>query len=218
MKKYLFVVGFCLMAALRASAQFEIIDEVIKAAIEAVDLGVQKVQNQTLIIQDAQKELENVMAQLHLQDITGWVKQQRDLYSGYYQELWQVKNAIGAYGQLKGIVEKQIRLVLDCRRAYLLAEADAHFSAVEVGEIKRVLDGLLTESGKNIALLEQVLKAFVLQMNDADRLGLLSEVSRRIDSSYGALRVFTQQNSVLSLHRSKSAADAEAVKGLYGIK
>ena len=79
----------------RADAQIiDAIEDIIKAALMAVDLGIQKVQTETVNLQDAEKALENAMAQTQLGDITSWVQQQKDLFSGYYQELLQVKNAL----------------------------------------------------------------------------------------------------------------------------
>src|ERR1700733_14483045 len=87
-------VALTVLPASKADAQIiDIIEEAIKDAIMAVDLGIQKVQTQTIYLQDAQKAVENAMQQLHLTDITSWVQQQKDLYSEYYQELWQIKNA-----------------------------------------------------------------------------------------------------------------------------
>src|ERR1700682_5370378 len=95
----------------RAQAQIEIIVEVIKQAIMAVDLGVQKLQTQTIHLQTIQKAVENAMQQLQLTDITDWVQKQKELYAGYYQELWQVKNALSYYGKVKDMLEKQAQLV-----------------------------------------------------------------------------------------------------------
>jgi hypothetical protein len=204
--------------SMRSQAQLEIVVEVIRAAIEAADIAVQKVQNQTLILQDAQKEVENVMAQLHLQEITDWCRQKRDLYSGYYQELWQVKNVLATYEQAKGLVDKQIRLVSDVQRAYGLALSDPHFSSAEQQHIKAVLDGIFSESVKNVDQLGLVLKAFVTQMSDGDRLKLLTSANRKVDDNYSSLRVFMSGNTLLSLQRAKTAEDAEMIKVLYGIK
>jgi hypothetical protein len=82
----------------RASAQIlDIIglaEAVAKEVIEAADLKIQELQNETIALQNAEKELENNMTGGLLDDITGWVQQQENLYGEYYQELWQVKSAL----------------------------------------------------------------------------------------------------------------------------
>src|ERR1044071_1348289 len=75
----------------------EIIKAGIKKVIRAVDLKIQRLQNKTIWLQNAQKVIENTMSQLKLNEITDWVEKQRVLYKDYYDELWEVKNVISYY-------------------------------------------------------------------------------------------------------------------------
>lgn len=201
----------------KADAQIEVIQEIIKRAIMAIDLGVQRVQEQTIKLQAVQKELENAMQKLHLDDITNWVQKQKDLYQEYYTELWQIKNAITYYQRVKDMIEKQAHLVGDYKRAYALVRQDNHFNADEVSHIYKVYDGILAQSIKNIDQIEMVINAFVTQMNDADRLRIIDEADRRIDENYNDLKQFTQENILISLQRSKDQSEINSVKMLYGI-
>src|SRR6266702_2309123 len=107
-KLFFFLLGAAsLLLPTSVQAQLEIIDEAIKAAIMAVDLGIQKIQTETIVLQEAQKELENTMQQTQLTAITDWVQRQRDLYANYYAELWQVKTVIATYSKVAALVEKQ---------------------------------------------------------------------------------------------------------------
>ncbi|HNU47553.1 MAG TPA: conjugal transfer protein TraI, partial [Bacteroidia bacterium] len=65
-----------------------IIKEGIKKVIKAVDLKIQRLQNKTIWLQNAQKTLENKMSQLKLTEIRDWVQKQKKLYEDYFQELW----------------------------------------------------------------------------------------------------------------------------------
>ena len=66
-----------------ASAQIPIL-EIIKAGVKkvimAVDLQVQRMQNKTIWLQNAQKEMENILSETKLDEISDWVQQQKDLY------------------------------------------------------------------------------------------------------------------------------------------
>ena len=207
-----------LLPARKASAQIEIIGEVVKAAIMAIDLGVQKIQTQTIFLQDAQKELENAMEATHLSDITNWVQQQKDLYSEYYQELWQVKNALVLYSTVKNMIERQVQLVSDYKKAYAAVQQDRHFSAGEVSQIEGVYSRILDESAQSVNVLALVINAFVTQMDDGDRMELINTLGERIDQNYYDLQAFTQENVLLSLQRSKDRADITTIKSLYGIQ
>ncbi|MDP4247380.1 MAG: conjugal transfer protein TraI [Bacteroidota bacterium] len=202
----------------RASAQIEVIEEVIKEIIMAIDLGIQKVQTETIALQDAQKMVENAMQQTHLNDITDWVQKQKDLYQGYYRELWEIKEAIAGYKRVKDLIAKQVQLVSDYRQAYSLVGRDKHFSADELAHIYHVYDGILAQSVENVGALEKVINAFLTQMDDADRLRIIDETGRRIDKNSTDLRQFTQENIMLSLQRSRDQSDLQTVRSLYGLQ
>jgi hypothetical protein len=218
MKQKLALFLCCLLLSCRpVYAQIEIIGEVIKAAIMAADLAVQKVQTETIILQDAQKTLENAMQSLQLGAITEWVQRQKDLYSAYYQELWQVKEVFLTYGKVKGMVEKQALLVANYKRAYASFRQDAHFSPQELQHIYNVYNGILSQSISNIQQLGLVINAMVTQMEDGDRLRIIEATGRNIDKNYDDFQQFTQENILLSLQRSKSQQELGMIRALYGI-
>jgi transcriptional regulator of heat shock response len=98
-----------LMPSKPAKAQF-IIGEVIKLTvtkiIKAIDLKVQRMQNKTIWLQNAQKVIENQLSKTKLTEISGWTEQQRSLYSDYYAELGKIKSVIAKYQRIKDITLK----------------------------------------------------------------------------------------------------------------
>ncbi len=113
----------------KTNAQFpilEIIQAGVKKVIKAVDLKIQRLQNETIWLQNAQKTLENKMQELKLNEIGGWVEKQRALYANYYEELWKVKSAISYYRQVKDAIDKQLRIVDEYKRALGLFRQDRH--------------------------------------------------------------------------------------------
>src|ERR1700730_43201 len=74
-----------------------IIKEGIKKVIVAVDLEIQRLQNKTIWLQNAQKAVENEMSKLKLDEISTWVEKQRKLYADYFDELSKVKEVIATY-------------------------------------------------------------------------------------------------------------------------
>ena len=211
------MIGLLNLAPFGAQAQIEIIDEAIKAAIMAVDLGIQKIQTETIVLQDAQKQLENVMQQTQLTAITDWVQQQKDLYANYYAELWQVKSAIVTYSKVGALIEKQARLVSEYKQVYARVQQDPHFSAAEVSHILLVYQGILKESVDNVNQLALVIKALVTQMEDGGRLRIIDAASDRIDRNYSDLQRFTQENTLLSMQRAKDQQDGDMIRRLYGL-
>jgi hypothetical protein len=215
----LLMLGITVIPAGRANAQIiDAIEEVIKAALMAVDLGIQKVQTETINLQDAQKAVENAMQQTQLGDIANWVQQQKSLFSEYYQELLQVKNALTAYDKVVSMIDKQAQLVKDYQTAYAAMQKDSHFSAQEISYIGSVYNGILNQSVENLKQLEMVITALVTQMSDGSRLRIIDGAGARIDKNYSDLHQFTQQNILLSMQRATDANDLQEVELLYGLQ
>src|SRR5690606_15268889 len=129
---------------------YEIIKAAIVKVIKAVDLQIQRLQNRTIWLQNAQKELENVMSKLKLKEISAWTKKQREQYDSYFKELWKVKNAIAAYQQVRDIMKRQLQLVEEYKRAWGLLQQSGNFTPEELNYMFRVYSGMLEESLKNL--------------------------------------------------------------------
>lgn len=225
MKKRLIVVFFiiiiCFAPLQRANAQMAIA-EIIKAAIvkviKAVDLKIQRLQNKTIWLQNAQKTLENTMSKLKLDEITNWVEKQKQLYEDYFNELQTVKAVISYYRRVKDITEKQVHLVQEYKRSWALFKQDKHFTPDELAYMERVYKGILDESVKNLDQIVLVINSFQTQMTDAKRLEIINAAADRIDVNLDDLRTFNGQGILISLQRSKVQNDIDAVKKLYGIQ
>ena len=213
------IVGIGLMLAGRTTchAQVNIIGEALKRVIMAIDLRIQKMQTQTILLQDAQRQLENIMEATHLADITDWVEQQKDLYSEYYQELWQGKEVLQYYPAVKEMIDKEARLVAAYKQAYGALAADSHLQPQEIEACLQVYQGIIRRSSRAIDQLSTIIQAFTTQMADADRLKMINELSANIDREYHQLYLFTQHTILLSLQRSKDIQDINLIKALYGL-
>ena len=225
MKKLLVMAGIVLMGTIapvqKAEATNPIL-EIIKAAvikvIKAVDLKIQRLQNKTIWLQNAQKVLENTLSKLKLDNIAGWVEKQKTLYKDYYEELYKVKAIIAYYQRIKDIAEKQARLVEEYQWAWGLFKQDGNFTADELEYMAEVYSGLLDQSAKNIDQILLVVSSFTTQMSDAKRLEIINAAADQVDANYYDLVKFNQEAILLSLQRAKAKNDVEAVKELYGIK
>jgi hypothetical protein len=195
----------------------EIVKAVTKKVIKAIDLRIQKLQNKTIWLQNAQKKIENVLSKLKLDEISDWTKKQKDLYKGYYEELAKVKSIITYYQRIKDITKKQTRLVAEYERAWNLFKQDTHFKESEIQYMERVYAGILEESLKNMDQIFLILDSFTTQMSDLKRLEIINKAADQIDSNYDDLTLFNQQNVMLSLQRAKTEADVNQVKQFYGI-
>jgi len=197
---------------------WQIVKEAIIKVIKAIDLAVQRVQNQTIRLQHIQKEIENTMVKLKLREIAEWGEKQRKLFQTYYDELWKVKRIIAYYKRIKSIVDNQLLLVQEYKRAYALVGNDKNFNPNELIYIYDVYTGILEESAKNIEELMIVVQSFSTQMSDAARLELIAQTDNAVSKNLSHLRRFTNQNIMLSVERAKEADEQESIKAYYGIQ
>jgi len=204
-------------ATVAAIPILEIVKAVAKKVIKAIDLRIQKLQNKTIWLQNAQKKIENILSKLKLDEISDWTEKQKELYKNYYEELAKVKSIITYYQRIKDISEKQVRLVDEYERAWSLFQKDAHFKASELDYMQSVYSGILDESLKNIDQIFLVLDSFTTQMSDAKRLEIINAAADQIDANYDDLTLFNRQNILLSLQRAKTEHDVKSVKQFYGI-
>ncbi|WP_157543929.1 conjugal transfer protein TraI [Mucilaginibacter paludis] len=225
-KKYMVILplsAITLFVALPKEANAQIaIAEVIKAAItkviKAIDLQIQRLQNQTIWLQNAQKTLENTLSKTKLGEISDWTQQQKDLFSKYYQELQEIKSVIAMYERIKEMTEKQAAVVNSYHHAWALLQQDKHFSPDELNYMAKVYKGILEESVKNVDELLLVVSSFKTQMTDEKRLELINASANRIDTNYSDLRQFNAQNALLSLQRAKDENEVITLKKYYGIQ
>ena len=204
----------------KAKAQF-VIGEVIKLTvtkvIKAIDLKVQRMQNKTIWLQNAQKVIENQMSKTRLTEISGWTEQQKQLYSNYYTELGNIKATISKYQRIKDITLKQAALVSEYKQAWSLFKQDNHFNPQELSYMQQVYTGILDASVKNLDEIMLVVSPAKTQMTDEQRLELINKASDHLDENYNDLHQFNNQGIQLSLQRSKDLNDTQSIKKLYGI-
>ncbi|GAA3976522.1 conjugal transfer protein TraI [Mucilaginibacter dorajii] len=203
-----------------ANAQL-VIAEVIKAAIKkvvkAIDLKVQRLQNQTIWLQNAQKTVENQLSKFKLDEISDWTEKQRKLYANYYDELVKVKAMIATYQRVKHLAETQTNIVREYHWAIALFNKDKHFSPDELMHMESVYKGILEASIKNLDQVFIVTNSFKTQMSDGKRLELINEASAKMDDNYSDLKQFNQQNITLSIQRSQSALEVKTLKQIYEV-
>jgi hypothetical protein len=196
----------------------EAIKLVVKKVIKAIDLKVQRMQNQTIWLQNTQKTIENELSKFRLNEISDWTEKQRSLYNEYYQELWKVKSTIAYYKRIKDLTLKQVAMVGEYQRAWRLFQSDKHFRPEEIFEMQRVYLGILNASARNLEQIMLVVNPGKIQMTDQQRLEAINQAGDLLDESYGDLKQYNNQNMMLSLHRGKDLNEVQTIKNYYGIR
>lgn len=203
-----------------ANAQFaiaEVIKAGVKKVIKAIDLKVQRLQNETIWLQNAQKVIENQLSKFKLNEISDWTDRQRKLYSEYYDELVRVKSVISTYKRVRDLATTQAAILQEYKWAISLFKRDKHFTVEEILHMEEVYKGILEASVKNLDQVFIVVSSFKTQMDDAKRMELINEAASRMDQNFSDLKQFNDQNITLSIQRAKSAIEIKTLKEMYEI-
>ncbi|TYR37637.1 conjugal transfer protein TraI [Sphingobacterium phlebotomi] len=225
MGKYLKICGIwlCIAAMVFVPSKpaqagiYEIIKAGITKVIKAVDLQIQRLQNKTIWLQNAQKELENTMSKLKLGEISEWTEKQREQYDIYFRELWRVKNAISNYKKIREIVRLQLDVADEYKHAWNLLQRDRNFNPKELDYMYGVYSGLLRESLKNVDQLMLVASSLRTQMSDGKRLEMINKIGDDMQIVLTDIRKFNDRNFKLSVSRTNDANDADRLRRLYGL-
>ena len=224
MKKYIFIAGSLLLLITLPNSPVHaqipvvsLISSAVKKVIAAIDLKVQQLQNQTIALQNAEAALENKMSLGKLNDISGWLNKEKNLYADYYAELQQVKKVIADYDEVKQATQRQIQLVNEYKTAYNLFKQDKNFSAAEISYMSTVYNGILQESLHNLDEVLLAVNSLGTQMTDAERLQLVHKASAGLQKNLNDVRQFNNNNLAVTMQRAQEQHDMQTVKQLYGI-
>lgn len=196
----------------------KIIKEGVKKVIKAVDLMIQRLQNKTIWLQNAQKVLENKLNELKLKEIAEWTDKHKKLYEQYYEELWKVKKAIETYERVRHILRRQQQIVEVYKKAWNILKDDEHFSDEEIRYMQKVYSGILKTSLENLEQMLLVVKSFDTQMTDGKRLEIIANTAESIEQNYLDLHQFNAQNVRLSISRAKDQHEVAQLKRIYEVE
>jgi hypothetical protein len=193
----------------------EVIRQGVKKIIVAVDLKIQRMQNETIWLQQAQQKLENVLTESQLGEIASWSQKQRDLYGDYYESLWKVKSMITQFQKVKAISESQAELLRAYQKSWNLIVEGGMFSPQEILLIERRYGEILRQSAQNIQELTQVLRSYALQVSDGERLEQIMDLEQRMHGNFRTLTQLNLQLESLSSQRSYWLKEGRTLENLF---
>jgi len=179
---------------------------VIAKVIKAIDLQVQKLQNQTIWLQQEQQVAEHELSKLKLGEIADWQTKQKELYANYFQELNTVKTVIKSLPQVKQILNMQAQVITEYNRFARDKTQQASF------------DELLALSRDIVQSLQQVISGGVLSMKDADRAMSLCTLRDAMNECLNSIQELNKQQVHLTASKLRMQAEMHLLKTLNGIQ
>ncbi len=186
-------------------AQIPVVETIIAEVIKAIDLKVQKLQNETIWLQQAQGLAEQELSRAKLSEITGWQQQLSDLYARYFAELKQVKSSVAGMTQIKRIVEMQKQVVIEYGRMAKDAQGKVQY------------DALLNTSMDVSQTLYLVLSS-QYSMKDAERICMIATLKDAMSRCLSNMQALNKQQVEIIANRVRCQADLQFVKKLNGIQ
>ncbi len=222
MKKWMVVLLTCMCLTVMPTKEshailWTVVKAAVKKVIRAMDLAVQRMQNETIKLQNAQKALENALSKLKLKEISEWSQKQKDLFNTYYDELWKVKNAIAYYNKARKIVEGEKQLVSEYQRAMALFRRDKNFSVKRLERMAQVYTGILEQSVKNVEQVAMVINSFATQMADSKRMEIIDGAAQKLQENLSDLRQYTNENILFSVQKAKDQQELNSIRTYYGL-
>ena len=203
--KILFVAVGLLGCSFLPAQSIDPVSLVIAKAIKAIDLKVQKLQNETIWLQQAQGLAEQELSKIKLSEITGWQQQLSDLYAGYFAELKQVKSSILGMSQIKRVMDMQRQVVI----------AYGKFAKDPLAKVQ--YDALLNTSVEILQTLYSVIGS-QYAMKDAERICMITTLKDAMGHCLTNIETLNKQQLSIADNRSRMQADLQFVKKLNGIQ
>lgn len=206
MKKWCLAAVLTLGCSLLQAQSIDPVSLVIARVIRALDLQVQKLQNQTIWLQHAQQVATHQLSKLKLDQIAGWQNRQKELYASYFRELKTAKPVLNNLPQVKQILAMQAEVAKEYRR-YI---KDSH--------VQESYDALLLASNEMLQELQPVINGHTLLMKDADRVLFLASLRDAMEHCLEEIKQLNNQYAQRVNNKVRMKQELRMVKTLNGIK
>ena len=202
MKKVIVCLIMCGVSFCADAQSIDPVSLIIAKVIRAIDLQVQKLQNQTIWLQQAQQVAEHELSKLKLSEIADWQQKQQQLYAGYFKELQTVRTAVKTLPQVKQILSLQSEVMATYNRL------------AKDGVSRPGLDALLGLSKDVLSSLQVVINGNGLVMKDADRVKMISSLRNAMQDCLDNMKELDKQTNRLAASKQQLQKDMKSLQRL----
>lgn len=192
----------------------EIIRQAVVKIIVAVDLQIQRLQNETIGLQQVQQKMENVLSESRLEEISSWSQRQKELFGDYYEGLWKVKNVLSQYQRIRDISETQGEMLRAYQKTWNLLISSGQFSVEELNLIQSRYGAILQSSVQNMGQLTELIKSFSFQISDGERLERIHLLDRDMNKNFRDILGMNLQLESLNRQRTAWIKEGQTIQNL----
>ena len=140
------------------------------------------------------------------------------IHKVFLDGLMEVSPTVKRYRKIAGLIEYQIVLVRECKRAFQQFNQLNILNPGDVVYMGRVYDNLIKSSVRNLDELAIVVTSGKLRMSDDERLAAIDRLFNEMEQKVFFLRDFNVKAGAYASMRGKEKNDIDGVKIIYGIK
>jgi hypothetical protein len=141
-----------------------------------------------------------------------------NLHQIFLDGLYAVNPAVRSYKRIPLIVNYQLVLMKEYRRAYDRFKSDSNLTASELRYLESVYTYLVKQSLRNIEELTMIITASKFRMSDDERMRAIDRIYFDMESKLSFLRYFNNSTQLLALQRAKEKGDVTTGQKLYEVE
>jgi hypothetical protein len=141
-----------------------------------------------------------------------------NLHQLFLDGLYAVNPAVRNYKRIPMIINYQLVLMKEYKRAYNRFRRDPNLTAGELRYLESVYSYLVKQSLRNIDELTMIITASKLRMSDDERMRAIDRIYFDMENKLSFLRYFNNSTQLLALQRAKEKGDVITSQKLYEIE
>jgi len=205
-KKIIVMVGICCFFMTGVIAQtLDPVSLILSKAIKAIDLKVQRLQNQTLVLQQVQQAAEQKLSRMKLEEICSWHQQLSALYASYFAELKQVKPIISGGTAVRQILALHEQIIAVYGQSQKNPSTKPRYNAI------------LNQSQELVQALQLVLTGQVAS-KDAERVTMIGTLKDAMLECLNNMQSLHEQEAEILSDKKRKQSNLRFVKRLYAIQ
>jgi hypothetical protein len=141
-----------------------------------------------------------------------------NLHQLFLDGLYAVNPAVRNYKRIPMIINYQVVLMKEYKRAYNRFTNDPNLTASELRYLESVYTYVVKQSLRNIEELTMIITASKLRMSDDERMRAIDRIYFDMESKLSFLRYFNNSTQLLALQRAKEKGDVTTGQTLYEVE
>jgi len=139
------------------------------------------------------------------------------LHQTFLDGLLAVNPAVRNYQKISGIINYQVFILQEYKKAYNRFRQDKNFNPKEIKYLQRVYANLFRLSLQNLDELATIITANQLRMSDEERLNAIDRIYQDMLDKLIFLRHFNHTTTLLAIQRVREQKDVHTLQKIYGL-